>query len=115
MMIGYCRYVAIAGFVAALAAGVPGAAFAADTVVKIGALLPMSGPGSYFGAQDKQGIELALEQINKAGINGYKLAVQYEDSSCSPLPATQAAKRLLEQYQPEVVIGAEGSAWTLAI
>src|SRR6202795_344624 len=95
----------------ALAAG----ARAEDKVIKIGALLPMSGPGSYFGAQDKQGIELALEQINKAGINGFKLAVQYEDSSCSPLPATQAAKRLLEQQKPQVVVGEECSDATLAI
>jgi branched-chain amino acid transport system substrate-binding protein len=100
---------------ASLLVAVAVGARADDKVIKIGALLPMSGPGSYFGAQDKQGIELALEQINKAGINGYKLAVQYEDSSCSPLPATQAAKRLLEQYKPDVVIGEECSDATLAI
>jgi branched-chain amino acid transport system substrate-binding protein len=100
---------------ASLLVAVAAGARADDKVIKIGALLPMSGPGSYFGAQDKQGIELALEQINKAGINGYKLAVQYEDSSCSPLPATQAAKRLLEQYKPDVVIGEECSDATLAI
>ena len=41
-------------------------ASAAD-VIKIGGLFPMSGPGSYFGAQDKQGIELALEALNKSG------------------------------------------------
>jgi branched-chain amino acid transport system substrate-binding protein len=111
----YGRYVAIAGFVAAFAAGVPGAVLAADTVVKIGALLPMSGPGSYFGAQDKQGIELALGEINKTGVKGVKLEIQYEDSACSPLPATQAAKRLLEQYKPDVVIGEECSDATLAI
>ena len=103
----------------ALAAGLVFAASAAvradDKFIKIGALLPMSGPGSYFGAQDKQGIELALEQINRAGIGGYKLDVKYEDSSCSPLPATQAAKRLLEQYKPDVVIGEECSDATLAI
>lgn len=87
----------------------------ADKVIKIGALFPMSGPGSYFGAQDKQGIELALEQLNKTGVNGYKLEVQYEDSACSPLPATQAAKRLLEQYKPDVVIGEECSDATLAV
>src|SRR4029077_2315819 len=91
------------------------AAHADDKVIKIGALLPMSGPGSYFGAQDKQGIELALDQINKAGVGGYKLEVKYEDSSCSPLPATQAAKRLLENSKPDVVIGEECSAATLAI
>ena len=88
---------------------------AQDKTIKIGALFPMSGPGSYFGAQDKQGVELALEQLNKAGVNGYKFAVQYEDSGCSPLPATQAAKRLIEQYKPDVIIGEECSDATLAI
>src|SRR3974390_1842622 len=68
-----------------------------DKLIKIGGLFPMSGPGSYFGVQDKQGIELALEEVNKTGVNGYKLQVQYEDSACSPLPATQAGKRLLDQ------------------
>src|SRR6266851_5165156 len=65
----------------ALAAIVSAAAspsFAADKTIKIGALLPMSGPGSYFGAQDKQGIELALEALNQAGLGGYKLDVRYE-------------------------------------
>lgn len=98
-----------------LLAGIQASAFAADKVIKIGALLPMSGPGSYFGAQDKQGIELALEQINKKGVNGYKLEVHYEDSACSPLPATQAAKRLIEQFKPDVAIGEECSDATLAI
>jgi branched-chain amino acid transport system substrate-binding protein len=88
---------------------------AADKVIKIGALFPMSGPGSYFGVQDKQGVELALEQLNKSGVNGYKFEVQYEDSACSPLPATQAAKRLLNQFKPDVVIGEECSDATLAV
>jgi branched-chain amino acid transport system substrate-binding protein len=90
-------------------------ACAQDKVIKIGGLFPMSGPGAYFGAQDKQGIDLAIEQINRAGINGYKLEVHYEDSACSPLPATQAAKRLLDQYKPHVVIGEECSDATLAV
>jgi len=88
---------------------------AQDKTVKIGALLPMSGPGAYFGAQDKQGVELALEQLNKTGVNGYKFSVQYEDSACSPLPASQAAKRLIDQYKPDVIIGEECSDATLAI
>src|SRR5262250_1660190 len=89
--------------------------FAQDKVIKIGGLFAMSGPGSYFGVQDKQGIELAIEQLNKTGVNGYRLEVQYEDSACSPLPATQAAKRLLEQFKPHVVLGEECSDATLAI
>ena len=101
-----------AGLIAAFAAT---GARAEDKVIKIGALLPISGPGSYFGVQDKQGIELAVEQLNKAGVNGYKFEVKYEDSACSPLPATQAAKRLLEQFRPDVVLGEECSDATLAI
>jgi branched-chain amino acid transport system substrate-binding protein len=88
---------------------------AQDKVIRIGALLPISGPGSYFGVQDRQGIDLAIEQLNKAGVNGYKFEVKYEDSACSPLPATQAAKRLLEQYKPHVLLGEECSDATLAI
>ena len=89
--------------------------FAADKVIKIGGLFPISGPGSYFGVQDKQGAELAIEQLNKSGVNGYKFEVHYEDSSCSPLPASQAAKRMIEQFKPDVAIGEECSDATLAI
>jgi branched-chain amino acid transport system substrate-binding protein len=88
---------------------------AQDKAIKIGGLFPMSGPGSYFGVQDKQGIELALEEVNKTDVNGYKFEVQYEDSACSPLPATQAAKRLLDQYKPVIALGEECSDATLAI
>jgi branched-chain amino acid transport system substrate-binding protein len=100
---------------AAFAVAISGHALAEGSIIRIGGLLPMSGPGSYFGAQDKQGIELALDEINKVGVAGYKLEVKYEDSGCSPLPATQAARRLLEQYKPDVVIGEECSDATLAV
>jgi len=104
-----------AGLVVVALASMTPAARAQGKVIKIGALLPISGPGSYFGVQDKQGIELALEQLNKAGVNGYKFEVKYEDSACGPLPATQAAKRLVEQYKPDVALGEECSDATLAI
>jgi branched-chain amino acid transport system substrate-binding protein len=90
------------------------AAFAQDRVVRIGVLMPISGPGSYFGVMDKEGIELALEQF-KNGVNGYKLQVQYEDSACSPLQATNTVKRDLEQFKPHIVIGEECSDASLAI
>jgi branched-chain amino acid transport system substrate-binding protein len=93
----------------------PGVAPAADKTIKIGALLPLSGPGAYFGAQDRQGIELALEKINQTDVNGIKLEVYYEDSACQPLPATQAAKRLIEEAKPDIIIGEECSDATLAV
>ncbi|MEP7029654.1 MAG: ABC transporter substrate-binding protein [Pseudolabrys sp.] len=111
----FCTLLMSAALVGGILAGSGTSVLAADKAIKIGALFPMSGPGSYFGTQDKQGVELALEQLNKAGVNGYKFEVQYEDSSCGPLPATQAAKRLLDQFKPDVVIGEECSDATLAV
>ena len=101
----------------AVAAGfaiAPLAAQAQEKVIRVGVLMPISGPGSYFGVMGKEGIDLALDQF-KAGVNGYRLQVQYEDSACSPLQATNTVKRLLDQFKPHIVIGEECSDASLAI
>jgi branched-chain amino acid transport system substrate-binding protein len=95
-------------------AAAPFAAQAQERVIRIGVVMPISGPGSYFGVMGKEGIELALEQF-KGGVNGYRLQVQYEDSACSPLQATNSVKRILEQFKPHIVIGDECSDASLAI
>ena len=104
----------------AAAAAVSLAVFAAPAVaqniIKVGVLMPISGPGSYFGVMGKEGIDLALEQVNRGnGINGTKIQVQYEDSACSPLQATNTVKRVLEQFKPHIVVGEECSDASLAI
>ena len=96
------------------AAAVSFSAFAQDKVIRIGVLMPISGPGSYFGVMGKEGIDLALEQL-KSAVNGYKLQVQYEDSACSPLQATNTVKRVLDQFKPHIVVGEECSDASLAI
>ncbi|MGB8437708.1 MAG: ABC transporter substrate-binding protein [Burkholderiales bacterium] len=98
-----------------LLAAVPVAAQAQDKVIRIGVLMPISGPASYFGVMDKQGIDLALEQVAKTDLNGYRLEVKYEDSACSPLQATNTVKRILEQFKPQIVVGEECSDASLAI
>ena len=98
-----------------LLTAVPFAVQAQDKVIRIGVLMPISGPGSYFGVMGKEGIDLALEQMAKANLNGYRLQVQYEDSACSPLQATNTVKRVLEQFKPHIVVGEECSDASLAI
>ena len=88
---------------------------AQEKVIRIGVLMPISGPGSYFGVMGKEGIEIALEEMAKSPINGYRLQVQYEDSACSPLQATNAVKRMLDQFKPHIVVGEECSDASLAI
>jgi branched-chain amino acid transport system substrate-binding protein len=48
-------------------------------------------------------------------VNGTRIQVQYEDSACSPLQATNAVKRILDQFKPHIVIGEECSDASLAI
>jgi branched-chain amino acid transport system substrate-binding protein len=84
-------------------------------LVRIGALLPISGAGAYFGVQDREGIDLALDQLAKSPPGDVRFDVHVEDSACSPLPATQAARRLLDGYKPDVIIGEECSDATLAV
>jgi branched-chain amino acid transport system substrate-binding protein len=104
--------------IAALAcscAVLPFTAQAQDKVIRIGVVMPISGPGSYFGVMGREGIDLAMEQVGKNPINGYRLQVQAEDSACSPLQATNAVKRILDQFKPHVVVGDECSDASLAI
>lgn len=50
-------------------------------VITIGAILPLTGPASPAGEFQKNGIEVAVEQINsQGGINGKNLIVEYGDS-----------------------------------
>ena len=99
----------------ACAAAIPLAAQAQDKVIRIGVVMPISGPGSYFGVMGKEGIDLAMEQVGAKPINGYRLQVQAEDSACSPLQATNAVKRLIAQFKPHIVVGDECSDASLAI
>src|SRR5262249_37420313 len=66
------------------------------------------------GVMGKEGIDLALDQL-KSNVNGVRLQVQYEDSACSPLQATNTVKRVLDQFKPHIVIGEECSDASLAI
>jgi branched-chain amino acid transport system substrate-binding protein len=105
---------------AALACGIacatlPVAVQAQDKVIRVGVLMPISGPASYFGVMGKEGINLALEEVNKSNLNGYRIEVQFEDSACSPLQATNTVKRVLEQFKPQIVVGEECSDASLAI
>src|SRR5207237_9447362 len=68
---------ALEGAILALACATFAAQAQEKKVIRVGVLMPISGPGSYFGVMGKEGIDLALEQL-KGGVNGYHLQVQYE-------------------------------------
>ncbi|MPZ59856.1 MAG: ABC transporter substrate-binding protein [Propionibacteriales bacterium] len=81
----------------------------------IGAVLPLSGDGAYFGVAGRKGIELAVEQANAAGgVNGKDIRVTFSDSVCEPSGAKQAAEKVISDGV-NAIIGDECSSATLGL
>ncbi len=84
--------------------------------VYIGHIGPLTGFMAAYGDQEKQGIDLAVEEINAlGGINGRELAVIHEDDQMDPTMATNAINKLITVDKVPAVIGEISSAVTLAI
>ena len=65
-----------------------------DNVLKIGAILPLTGSVSDIGEGNKAGIELALEKVNA---DGKKIEVYYEDGKGDATTSMSAMKKLKMQ------------------
>lgn len=100
--------------VVALAFGSP--LYASDTVVKIGNIIPLSGPSATVGQQGKQAREMAVEEINAAGgiksLGGAKLQLVYADSESKPEKGVAEAERLINTEKVHVLTGCWNSAVT---
>ena len=93
-------------FALALASG----AFAQE--VKVGTLLSYTGPLKEFGPNLKNGCELAAKQLKAAGLN---IVLIHEDSETSAIPATNAAKKLVEVDRVVAIVGALASGVTVPV
>ena len=85
----------------------------ADTIT-IGAFGPITGPAAYIGLAGRDGMLLAIKEINAAGaINGRKLVAVFEDDTHSPTRALAAVKKLVEQDKVFVIMSVGGSNATV--
>ncbi|MET0527297.1 MAG: branched-chain amino acid ABC transporter substrate-binding protein [Microvirga sp.] len=67
---------------------------AANAQVKIGIGAPITGPNATYGAQFKNGVELAVEEINAAGgLNGQKLEIVVGDDVSDPKQGVSVANK----------------------
>ena len=74
--------------------------------IKIGALIPLTGFASGFGQNQKVGLELAVEEINKAGgIDGKTLEVIIYDTESKGEKAIFGFRRLATQDKVLAVLG----------
>ncbi len=77
------------------------------TIIKIGAVLPLTGIAAAHGENERDGINLAIKEINAAGgINGKLLEVVLEDDQTDPKTTVTAVTKLINVDRVEVIIGA---------
>lgn len=104
----------VAVLVALVAAGA--AVRAEDGPIKIGVVTPLSGTYAPIGQQVRWGLELATNEVNKAGgILGRQVKLIFEDSEANPAIAVQRAERLFESESVDFLTGTVNSGATLAV
>ena len=100
-------------FVVAAMTSVP-SAFAADTI-KIGWLSSLTGALSSAAIAENQGVQFAIEQINKSGgINGRPLELLTRDTAGDPTKAVNLANQLIHSDKVAFIIGPVNSGESLA-
>jgi branched-chain amino acid transport system substrate-binding protein len=80
--------------------------------IKIGTLLSHTGPLKEFGPNIQNGVVLAAKQMGAAG---FEVELVNEDSETSAIPATNAAKKLVDIDKVVAIIGALASGVTVPV
>lgn len=74
--------------------------------VTVGAVLILTGANSGYGIAQRAGVEIAVDEINKAGgIGGAKLEVIFEDSQGNKDQAINAVRKLIDKDNVTAIIG----------
>ncbi|MED3653741.1 ABC transporter substrate-binding protein [Heyndrickxia sporothermodurans] len=84
-----------------------------DEIV-IGANLELSGGVASYGQSILEGVNLALDEINKEGIDGKKIKLIKVDNKSDAAEATSVATKLIDKDKVSAIIGAATSTNTLA-
>lgn len=89
-------------------------------IIKLGAVLPLSGASAESGIACQQGLELAVAEINQNGgieMNGgtYQLELYCEDDGGSPDQSVSVATKLIEMDEVSIVYSSCLSSCALAI
>ena len=84
--------------------------------IKVGSIGPLSGAVAVYGVECKNGIDLAVEEINASGgVNGQMLEIIAEDDEGNPEKSVSAYKKLVTKDRVKYIIGSLTSGCTQAI
>lgn len=96
--------------------GSGGASGNAGGTIKIGLIGPLSGQLAEYGLHNKNGAQLAVDEINASGgINGKKLELVVRDDQNNPTKAATYIRDLLQNEKIDVLISAQSSQCYQAI
>jgi len=101
----------ITGLLASTAVALALTGGVASAEIKIGVLVPDSGPAGLFGPSTRNAAMLAAQQINaQGGINGEEIELIFADVGVPPAEASQAALRLWKGDGVAAFVGMHDSA-----
>ena len=84
--------------------------------IKIGAILPLTGDTAKYGQNTKNGIDLALEELNlNGGIDNHRIYVIYGDSQLDPKKAVSIFQKMITVNKIILFLGPLGSSEVLAV
>lgn len=83
--------------------------------IRIGAVLPLSGIRKNFGEVMKNGMDLAIDDVNQQGLFNGKLVCYYEDDESDEVKAKEAALRLVKKKGVIALVGSYSNLNTLAV
>src|SRR3989344_8827560 len=83
--------------------------------IKIGVVLPLTGPSADGGNYVKNGLLLAQDELNNDQDLAYHYELLFQDSMYDPKTAVSAVRKLIDSDQVKYIVGAQGSSETLAI
>lgn len=102
-------------FAACVQKGGEGGATNTGDTIKVGVFADLSGTTASFGQSTKNGIELAVEEINNSGgVLGKKIQLIVEDDQGRPEQAKTVVSKLINQDKVQAVLGEVASTNSLA-
>jgi urea transport system substrate-binding protein len=96
--------------VAACGSSSSGGSVSANAPIKVGYIQALTGPGNVFAADNNNGLDAAMAQINAHPPGGHKIVLVKADDATDPTTAAQQCSRLVNQDHVVAIIGQEIAA-----
>ncbi len=85
--------------------GTPANSYAGKTI-KLGAILSITGAGNAYGPSSREGMELAVEQINQSGgVNSATIKLTVRDDNSTQSQSAQVAQTMIQSDQDLALLG----------